>query len=285
MAVPAVSRGAHSIGRTGPSARKAPVRSTPKPKSSKAAPKPAKSPKSAKSPKTARSAASARTKAAASARTKAAASARTKAATSASAPKAAAGLRFVGPAKPSSPKADRARPKSAARRHRVPVAAAAVFALVLLATSFPLAGLLSQHRQLSAAAAQLSQLRHTNRSLAEQQRQLNSPTAIQHLARARYQLVLPGHTLYDVLPPGGQGATTTPGASTSGDPGNQPLVPPADAPDLSPDPNISTAQSGNGNAATTPKPGGSSAASGGSGRTSGPTTFWSRVADSLQFWR
>ena len=129
-------------------------------------------------------------------------------------------------------------PSLPARRTRLTVGVAAVFTLILLATSFPLSGLLSQHRQLSAAATQLNQLRRTNRSLTEHEHQLNSKAAIQQLARQRYQLVVPGSTLYDVLPPGGHTSSTAPGAPTSGDPGTQPPVAPADAPDLSPDPNL-----------------------------------------------
>jgi hypothetical protein len=163
--------------------------------------------------------------------------------------------------------------------------AAAVLALVLLATSFPVAGLLSQRHQLAAAAAQLNQLQRTNRSLAEVQRQLSSPAAIQHLAREHYQLVPPGRTLYEVLPPGGQSRAKTPGTVTSGDPGNQPLVPPADAPDLSPDPNLATAPSAGAGISATTGQGNAGSNSAVPGRKPAPTTFWSRVTDTLEFWR
>lgn len=156
---------------------------------------------------------------------------------------------------------------------------AAGVALIVLASSFPLSGLLSQHRQLAAAADQLNQLRRTNRSLSQHEKQLDSKAAIQQLARERYQLVPPGSTLYDVLPPGGRTGSTTPGAPTSGDPGNQPPVAPANAPDLSPDPNLGQPSvSGSNTAATTPK-------GGGSGAHAGPTTFWSRVGHTLEFWQ
>jgi hypothetical protein len=158
-------------------------------------------------------------------------------------------------------------------------------ALVLLATSFPLAGLLSQRHQLAAAAAQLNHLQRTNRTLAEVQRQLTSPAAIQHLARERYQLVSPGQTLYDVLPPGGHGGVKTPGTATNGDPGNQPIVPPANAPDLSPDPNLSAAQSTGAGGSATAVQGSAGSSSPLARHTSGPTTFWSRVTDTLEFWR
>lgn len=256
-------------------AAKPSARATPKRGLSEKAPKSKKPPRSA--PSTGRSSTSIRT---------------VQVAKRTSAPKSRLGLRSIGRSKSDSPAPGSARPapgsarpKGAPRRHRVPLVAAAVLALVLLATSFPLAGLLSQRHQLAAAAAQLNQLQRTNRSLAEVQRQLTSPTAIQHLARERYQLVSPGQTLYDVLPPGGHVGAKTPGSATSGDPGNQPLVPPADAPDLSPDPNLSATQSTVGTNSATATQGSTGSTSAGPRRAAGPTTFWSRVTDTLEFWR
>ena len=118
------------------------------------------------------------------------------------------------------------------------MALAAAFALVVLATNFPLTTLLSQHHQLSAEAAQLHQIQSSNRTLSEQNQQLNSTAEIDRLARQDYQLELPNQTLYNVLPPSGKTTSTTPGGPTSGDPGDQPLVDPADAPDMSPDPGL-----------------------------------------------
>ena len=124
------------------------------------------------------------------------------------------------------------------RRSRIPVALAAAFAVAVLATNFPFSTLLSQHRQLSAAAAQLHQVQSANRALSEQNQQLNSTTEIDRLARQDYQLVSPNQTLYNVLPASGRTTSTTPGGPTSGDPGDEPLVAPADAPDMSPDPGL-----------------------------------------------
>jgi cell division protein FtsB len=174
------------------------------------------------------------------------------------------------------------------RRRRIPVAVAGLFALAVLATSFPLAGLVSQHRQLSAAAAQLEQVQRDNRALAEQQHALNSNEAVNQLARGDYQMVSPGQTLYDVLPPSSKTGATTPGAATSGDPGNQPLVAPANAPDLSPQPGLpqpipASAGSSAGAGATTGSTSGS--ASSGAGVSSTPSTFWGRVTDTLEFWK
>lgn len=186
------------------------------------------------------------------------------------------------------------------RRSRIPVALAAVFALVVLATNFPLTTLLSQHNELSAASSQLQQTEHANRLLADQDRQLNSTVAIDRLARQDYQMVGRGQTLYDVLPASGKSTATTLGEPISGDPGNQPLVEPSKAPDMSPDPglaqaslaappsSISSGSSGatDANGATTSNrsgSGGSSAA--GSAATSVHSSYWSRVANTLEFWK
>jgi cell division protein FtsB len=172
------------------------------------------------------------------------------------------------------------------------VALAATFALAVLATNFPLPTLLSQHHQLSAEAAQLHQVQSSNRALSEQNQQLNSTAEIDRLARQDYQLVLPNQTLYNVLPPSGKTTSTTPGRSTSGDPGAQPLVSPADAPDMSPDPGLPRTPSVSGSAGVK---GGTDGADGSatdgsssareSGTASSPSSFWSRVANTLEFWK
>jgi hypothetical protein len=156
---------------------------------------------------------------------------------------------------------------------------------VILATSFPFSVLLGQHRQLSAEAAQLSQLQHQNSLLSEQQQELKSNTEIKRLAQQNYQLVEPGRSLFVILPPSGQ-TSTTPGAPTTGDPANQPLVSPSQAPNMTPDPGIpQTAASGGGTAA----PGTSSGTGTGTAKaattSSAPAGFWSRVAGSLEFWK
>ncbi len=159
----------------------------------------------------------------------------------------------------------------------------------MLITNFPLPTLLSQHHQLSAEAAQLRQVQSSNRALSEQDQQLNSTTEIDRLAREDYQLVLPDQTLYNVLPPSGKTTSTTPGGSTSGDPGDQPLVPPADAPDMSPDPGLPRTPSASGStgvkAGTADASGADDPSSTGTSGTSSPSSFWSRVANTLEFWR
>ncbi len=180
------------------------------------------------------------------------------------------------------------------------MALAAVFAVVVLATNFPLTTLLSQHNELSAASSQLQQTQNANRLLADQDRQLNSTAAIDRLARQDYQMVGQGQTLYDVLPASGTATATTLGEPISGDPGSQPLVEPSKAPDMSPDPGLAQASLSappssvsSGSSASTDTDGatasnhsgsdGSSA--GGSAATSGHSSYWSRVANTLEFWK
>ena len=163
------------------------------------------------------------------------------------------------------------------RRNRMPLALGAAAAAVVLVTSFPLTVLLGQHRQLSAAASQLSALKHQNGQLAEQRQQLNSNAEVKRLARQNYQLVEPGRALYVILPPSGTAASAAPGAPTAGDPALQPLVPPSQAPNMSPDPGLpattvpaSTATGGATNPTTPARPSGG---------------FWSRVGSTLEFWK
>jgi cell division protein FtsB len=173
------------------------------------------------------------------------------------------------------------------RQRRIVVGAAAAFAVVVLAVSFPFSTLLSQHRQLSAVATQLAGVRQESRQLLEQEKQLGSKTEIERRARQDYQLVEPGQTLFNLLP--GPGSDTASAAgSTPGDPSAQPLVQPSRAPDLAPDPGLPSAPP-----ASTPRGSSgdrSSVHSAGSGGVSGhspsaPTSFWSRVGGTLEFWK
>ncbi len=169
------------------------------------------------------------------------------------------------------------------RRRRAVVGAAAGLALIVLVFSFPFSTLLSQHRQLTAAASQLSALRQENHQLLEQKKQLSSKTEIERRARQDYQLVEPGQTLYELLPgPGNQSGSSS--EATTGDPGDQPLVPPSRAPDLAPDPGLPTvpvADSHSGSA----KSGGHGSGDGSGPAPSAPSSFWSRVANTLEFWK
>ena len=193
---------------------------------------------------------------------------------------------------PSLPLSSKAAAQEAAivRRRRIPLALAVLIAMVLLATSFPLSTIFTQHHQMSAAAAQLSQLDRENQKLAEQRGQLNSNLAIQRLAREDYQLVSPGQTLYSVLPASGHVTSASAGQPTSGDPGYQPLVDPADAPDMSPDASLAQQQAAEAAAAAAAKQATSTATSGsaspsGASKAPAPGGFFSRVTNSLEFWK
>jgi cell division protein FtsB len=175
------------------------------------------------------------------------------------------------------------------RRRRVVVGAAAGFATVVLAVSFPFTTLFSQHRQLTAAAAQLAAVRQQNRQLLEQEHQLGSKAEIERRARQDYQLVQPGQTLFNLLPgPGSH--TVSAGGPTSGDPGAQPLVQPSRAPDLAPDPGLPSpppASTSASRGSSSDRAGNHSPGTGGAaGRSpSAPTSFLSRVAGTLEFWK
>ena len=156
------------------------------------------------------------------------------------------------------------------------VAVAGGIALAILVTSFPLTVLYNQHRQLSAAAAQLGQLQHQNALLAEQRQQLNSDAEVKRLAQQNYQLVQPGRSLFVILPPAGQ--TTTAPASSAGDPANQPLVAPAQAPNMSPDPGLPAAP-------VTPSTSSTPAGTAPSGPARASSGFVGRVVSSLEFWK
>lgn len=174
-------------------------------------------------------------------------------------------------------------PRSAeSRRRRTVVGAAAGLAMIILVVSFPLSTLLSQHRQLTAAAAQLATVRQENRQLREQEKQLSSKTEIERRARQDYQLVEPGQTLFELLP--GPGSQSRSDSSAVGDPADQPLVPPSRAPDLTPDPGLPTvpAPASHGGPA---RSGGHSTSAGTRPASSPPSSFWSRVANTLEFWK
>ncbi len=154
---------------------------------------------------------------------------------------------------------------------------AGVVAMVILATNLPVGSLLSQASQQRNASAELQRVDRLNRALVIEKRQLGAPGALNVLARQNYQLVPPGQTLYEVLPPGGS-APGHPG-TTNNDPGAQAPVPPAEAPGMSPDPNLTPAS------AQVAPPSGSNRTDRGGTATRASTGFWSRVARSLQFWR
>jgi cell division protein FtsB len=173
------------------------------------------------------------------------------------------------------------------RRRRFILVVSAAFAALVLGTSFPASGLLSDRHQLAATDAALHRLRSENSALTQEKQQLNSKAEIHSLARQDYQLVAPGQTAYNVLPPNSQ-STKNGSSSVTGDPGNQPVVAPANAAGMSPDPDVPTTST------TTPSTSGAQAPSSSGGpESTTPTTlptgagegFWTRTLHSLEFWR
>jgi hypothetical protein len=134
---------------------------------------------------------------------------------------------------------------------------AAVSAVAMLVTWFPLGTLWRQQHQLDATAAQISALRGQQQTLSAESRSISSKATSTLLARQEYQLVAPGQSLIQVLP-GSAGSD----APQGGDPGYQPLVSPSSVSSLVP-----------GVRATAPKR---------HGTLSG---FVSRLVRTLEFWR
>lgn len=172
------------------------------------------------------------------------------------------------------------------RRRRFILVVSAAFAALVLGTSFPASGLLSDHRQLASADAAMHRLKSENSALAQEKQQLNSKAEIHSLARQDYQLVDPGQTAYNVLPPTSQ-STKSGSSDVAGDPGSQPVVAPANAAGMSPDPNVPTTST-----TSPPASGAQAPASSGPGSATTTTTpantgggFWSRTLHSLEFWR
>ena len=156
---------------------------------------------------------------------------------------------------------------------------AAAAAAVILATSLPVSVLLKQHHQLSAASAQLSQMKQQNALLGQKRQQLRSNAEVMRLAQQNYQLVPAGRTLFSILPPAGDPTHRNPGGSVIGDPANQPLVSPSHAANMTPDPGLPSGV-----------PSASARTSGAVLPASGspaqpPSSFWSRVSSSLEFWK
>lgn len=172
------------------------------------------------------------------------------------------------------------------RRRRFVLVVSAAFAALVLGTSFPAGGLLSDHHQLAATNAAMHRLRAQNSALAQEKQQLNSKAEIHSLARQDYQLVDPGQTAYNVLPPNSQ-STNNGSSDVTGDPGSQPVVAPANAAGMSPDPDVPTTST-----TGPPASGAQAPTASGSGSTTTPTAkpdtsggFWSRTLHSLEFWR
>jgi cell division protein FtsB len=182
-----------------------------------------------------------------------------------------------------------ARAAAQARRSRVLVAAASIFAVGVLATSFPFSSLFGQHRQLSAAQGQVTRLTDENRALSSEIVRLGDPGTVAAIARADYGFVQPGQTAYDILPTAGAPLTS---AANSG---HVPLEGSPVAPGSARSqalldagagaPASSVAGAGTGVHAATGAATGTAHHQGGSTTQATSPSFWGRVLRTLQFWR
>lgn len=105
-------------------------------------------------------------------------------------------------------------PRPASRRvswegpTRIAVASLALIAIMFLFV-FPTRSYLAQQRQVRTARRSVEILKTQNKKLAHEARQLQTPSEIERLARAEFNMVLPGEQAYNVVPPAKPGTTTT----------------------------------------------------------------------------
>ncbi len=152
--------------------------------------------------------------------------------------------------------------------------------------------MLQEHHDLSQASSQLDQLRHDNRSLAQEAAALGNPAQAAQIAREQYQQVPPGEQAYEVLPPAGKGS-----GQYAGDPGLQkPVSPDRGQSDLVTTPPTgtgsvkTTGSNASGQGSATTQPGGARSASAGSTGSSGSSgssggSILGRIERTLEFWR
>jgi cell division protein FtsB len=95
------------------------------------------------------------------------------------------------------------------RPTRIAVASLAVIAIMFLFV-FPTRSYLAQQRQVRAARHALEVLKEQNKELTREARQLETPSEIERLARAQFNMVLPGEQAYNIVPPAKTPATTPP---------------------------------------------------------------------------
>ena len=95
------------------------------------------------------------------------------------------------------------------RPTRIAVASLAVIAIMFLFV-FPTRSYLAQQRQVRAAHHAVEVLTAQNKELAREARQLQTPSEIERLARAQFNMVLPGEQAYNVVPPAKKPSTITP---------------------------------------------------------------------------
>ena len=96
-----------------------------------------------------------------------------------------------------------------ASRARVALCALALVTFLFVFV-FPTRSFLAQRRQVSTAQHDLDVLRAQNKALEEESARLRSWPEVEALARQKFDLALPGETLFKVLPAPVSTSTTTP---------------------------------------------------------------------------
>jgi hypothetical protein len=161
---------------------------------------------------------------------------------------------------------------------------AIVFAVVVLLTSFPLDGLLTQRSALSGTAHELSTVQAENQSLARQVSDLENPATVNGIARLDYGFVPKGQRVFDILP------ASNPSGTASAGSGQVPLSGPPVVPGSARSQALigviaPPGGAGTPSATTGARSGGSGAvATGQSPEPPEPHSYWGRVLRSLEFW-
>ena len=151
-------------------------------------------------------------------------------------------------------------------RARIAFVVAVVLGAILLATEFPLAGLVHARATANATAAELSRIQTENRTLSNQVHDLRQGSTIQQIAHQEYGLVEQGQRSVVIMPGGGNtGSVRGHGTSGPSAPLGSTTIPKSDI--VPTDSSLSTGVGG----------GGSGAGSGGG--------FWQRLLNRLEFWK
>ena len=87
--------------------------------------------------------------------------------------------------------------------------ASLVFVAMMFLFVFPTRSYLAQQRQVRDARHSVAVLKSQNARLASEAQRLQTPSEIERLARAQFNMVFPGEDAYNVVPPRGTATTTT----------------------------------------------------------------------------
>jgi cell division protein FtsB len=164
------------------------------------------------------------------------------------------------------------------RRARALVGGAVIVASLVLLTSFPISGLLSQRSAISGTANEITTLQDQNAALARQVSALADPSTVNNLARHDYGFVRNGQRAYAILP---SSTGSSSGSSGTGQvPLNEPPVVPGSARSQALVGVVAPAGPTTGPHASKGAGRGSSAGT----SDAEPRGYWARVVRSLEFW-